>query len=300
MKYAVVDIGSNSMRMSAYDVEKTAFKTLFKEKIMAGLAGYVEHGQLSEAGIKRACEGLLEFKTTLDTLELEQVAVFATASLRNVCNTDEAVHRLQEATGLPVKVLSGEEEALYGYVGAMCDLDLQDGVFLDVGGASTEIARFEDGALRESSSYAVGSLKLYRDCVKNLLPGKGAIDRMGAALRRELPPDAFQGEKKPLSIACVGGSARAALKMARRQFDLPAGERRVSAEQLERLFDLLSQGDREAIDLILKTDPERIHTIIPGLMILRYVMKQFGAKEIVVSQYGIREGYLCQCVQRRM
>ena len=109
MKYAVVDIGSNSMRLSAYDVEKTTFKTLFKEKIMAGLAGYVENGRLSEAGIQRACEGLLEFKATLNTLELEQASVFATASLRNVCNTDQAVRRLRDATGLPVAVLSGQE-----------------------------------------------------------------------------------------------------------------------------------------------------------------------------------------------
>lgn len=300
MKCAVVDIGSNSMRLSAYDVDKTAFKTLFKEKIMAGLAGYVTNGQLSEEGIQRACEGLLEFKATLDTLELERVSVFATASLRNVCNTDQAVRRLQEVTGLPVEVLSGEDEALYGYVGAMCDLDMQDGIFLDIGGASTEIVRFGDGALQDSSSYSVGSLKLYRDCVKKLLPGKGAMDRIEHSLRRELPPDAFRVEKKPASIACVGGSARAVLKMAQRQFHLPGGQRQVSAQQLEELFDLLSKGDRKAIDLILKTDPERIHTLIPGMMILRYVVKNFGAKEIVVSQYGIREGYLCQRVQRVM
>lgn len=300
MKWAVVDIGSNSMRLSAYDVEKTSFKTLFKEKTMAGLAGYVEDGRLSEEGIARACDGLLDFKETLDTLELDHVSVFATASLRNVCNTDQAVRRLREATGLPVEVLSGEEEALYGYVGAMCDLNMQDGVFVDIGGASTEIVRFADGALQDSSSYAVGSLKLYRDCVKKLLPGKGAMDRMGETLRREFPSNAFQIQEKPRSIACVGGSARAVLKLARRQFGLSAGERRVSAEQMETLFDLLAKGDREAIDLILKTDPERVHTLIPGLMILRYVVKNFGAKEIVVSQYGIREGYLCQRVQCAM
>ena len=300
MKYAVVDIGSNSMRLSAYEVEKTSFKTLFKEKIMAGLAGYVENGRLSEAGIRRACEGLLEFRDTLRTLELEQVSVFATASLRNVSNTDEAVGCLREATGLPVEVLSGEEEALYGYVGAMCDLEMQDGIFLDIGGASTEIVRFADGKLRESSSYPVGSLKLYRDCVKKLLPSKGAVERIENLLRQEIPEDALQLENKPSAIACVGGSARAVLKLARRQFDLPAESRSVSVEQMEELFELLSKNDRNAIDLILKTDPERVHTLIPGLMLLRYIVKSFGAKEIVVSRYGIREGYLCQRVQSGM
>lgn len=248
----------------------------------------------------RACDGLLAFKETLDTLELDRVSVFATASLRNVSNTDQAVQRLREATGLPVEVVSGEEEALYGYVGAMCDLSMPDGVFVDVGGASTEIARFAGGELQTTSSYPLGSLKLYQECVKKILPGKGAMDQMGEALRRELPARVFREAGEARSIVCVGGSARAVLKLAGKKFGLPAQGRRVTADQMEDLFAFLTRGDRAAIDLILKTEPERVHTLIPGLMILRYIVKNFGAQEILVSQYGVREGYLCQRVQRKI
>ena len=89
MKQAVIDIGSNSMRLTVYETTPPQiFRVLFKEKIMAGLAGYVEHNALSPDGIERAILGLLSFRATLSALDIKAVAVFATASLRNVKNTE--------------------------------------------------------------------------------------------------------------------------------------------------------------------------------------------------------------------
>ena len=84
MKQAVIDIGSNSIRLTLYETEGQSFKILFREKIMAGLAGYVEDGKLSAEGIECACAGLLTFRKILQTLQIENVRIFATASLRNV------------------------------------------------------------------------------------------------------------------------------------------------------------------------------------------------------------------------
>ena len=91
MKQAVIDIGSNSIRLTLYETEQQRFKILFREKIMAGLAGYVEDGTLSAEGIECACTGLLTFRGILQTLEIDSVRVFATASLRNVSNTQQAL-----------------------------------------------------------------------------------------------------------------------------------------------------------------------------------------------------------------
>ena len=87
MKCAVIDIGSNSMRLTVYDAQKDSFKILFKEKIMTALAGYVEKGKLTQEGIDSACSALMEFRHRLDVLEIRDVYVFATASLRNISNT---------------------------------------------------------------------------------------------------------------------------------------------------------------------------------------------------------------------
>ena len=128
MKQAVIDIGSNSMRLSVYETTETGtFTILFKDKIMAGLAGYVEEGALSPEGITRAILGLRSFRGTLRALNIPQVAVFATASLRNIRNTAQAVAEIQRGTGFAIEVLSGEEEARLGYAGAMEELRLRCG-----------------------------------------------------------------------------------------------------------------------------------------------------------------------------
>ena len=82
MKQAIIDIGSNSIRLTLYETENQSFRILFREKIMAGLAGYVENGKLSAEGIECACAGLLTFRSILQTLEIGRVSVFATAFSR--------------------------------------------------------------------------------------------------------------------------------------------------------------------------------------------------------------------------
>ena len=297
MKQAVIDIGSNSIRLTLYAVEGRNFNILFREKIMAGLAGYVERGALSGEGVARAKSALLEFKRTLELLDIHRVAVIATASLRNVTNTDQAVRELQQATGFPVTVLSGQQEARLGYAGAMEELHLKSGVFVDVGGASTEVVAFQGGQVVDSASFAVGSLSLYRTCVKKILPGPGSLERIRHTLRREIDEKGLSPKEKRSPLVGVGGTARAVLKLARQRFELDEACCTVTRAQLDELAQVLTQGEREAVGLILKTAPDRIHTLVPGLMVLVHIIKAFHADELVVSRYGVREGYLCQMLQ---
>ena len=297
MKQAVIDIGSNSIRLTLYAVEGRNFNILFREKIMAGLAGYVERGALSGEGVARAKSALLEFKRTLKLLDIHRVAVIATASLRNVTNTDQAVRELQQATGFPVTVLSGQQEARLGYAGAMEELHLKSGVFVDVGGASTEVVAFQGGQVVDSASFAVGSLSLYRTCVKKILPGPGSLERIRHTLRREMDEKGLSPKEKRSPLVGVGGTARAVLKLARQRFELDEACCTVTRAQLDELAQVLTQGEREAAGLILKTAPDRIHTLVPGLMVLVHIIKAFHADELVVSRYGVREGYLCQMLQ---
>ncbi len=296
MKQAIIDIGSNSMRLTLYEIVEGDLKILFKAKNMAGLARYVEKGALSDEGIDRAVSGLLTFKETLASLEIKNVAVFATASLRNILNTDEAVASIRIATGYSVEVISGEMEAQLGYMGAMRELHLASGAFFDVGGASTEIVSFSEGIALASASFRVGSLSLYRECVKKILPGKGSQHRIRKQLKKEIDQKGLISFEKCDILAGVGGTARAVHKLCQRYYHLPLKGNRVTKEQLLGLSSLLCQGGRKATDLILKLEPERIHTIVPGVMILVHLFELFGAKEMVVSQSGVREGYLCQKV----
>lgn len=293
MKQGIIDIGSNSIRLTVYEVEGHAFRILFREKVMAGLASYVEDGALSAEGIESACSGLLEFRATLETLKIENVAVFATASLRNISNTEQALAIIHAATGFSVDVISGEEEALLGYTGVMEDLRIESGAFLDVGGASTEVVSFEEGIITNSASFPIGSLSLYKRCVKNILPGEGSLQKLQGAISQTIDPRENNISPRVLVVG-VGGTARATLKLARHCFNLPKNRQGITAEQLDELTAFLCSGTKDATNLILRHEADRIHTLIPGMLILQHAFHLFSAKQLIVSKYGVREGYLCQ------
>ena len=115
-KYAVVDLGSNTIRLSAYNVlDNGDFDLLFSEKEMAGLVSYVHGGVLSPEGIQRACGAIRDFQALLRQFDLDAPHVFATASLRNIRNTEEAVEQIRAATGVGVDVISGELDHIENY-----------------------------------------------------------------------------------------------------------------------------------------------------------------------------------------
>ena len=114
-----------------------------------------------------------------------------------------------------MEVISGYEEAMYGFSGAMCDVAATDGIFTDIGGASTEISIFCEGRIRSAESFPTGSLKLYRECVRNIVPGKGSMKRIGAQIEAQFKDRKFACEAASnVQMVCIGGTARAVLKLA--------------------------------------------------------------------------------------
>ena len=298
MKQAVIDIGSNSIRLTLYETDPAGFRILFREKIMAGLAGYVEEGRLSAEGIECACAGLMALKGTLQTLQIDNISVFATASLRNIGNTQQALAVICAATGYHVEVISGEEEALLGYTGAMQELHLASGAFIDIGGASTEIVTFDRGTPIDCSSFPIGSLSLYRSCVKKIIPGKKSLKRLHRAIHEMFDTGEGEIESRPLLIA-VGGTARAVLKLARYYYKLADSCHSITCEQMDELCRFICSGKKEASDMILKLEADRIHTLIPGMLIMQHVFHMFRAEQLLIGRYGVREGYLCQNILRK-
>lgn len=242
------------IHLTLYKTEGQSFHILFREKIMAGLSGYVEDGRLSAEGIECACAGLLTFRGILQTLAIDRISVFATASLRNISNTEQALSVIHAATGYFVEVISGEEEALFGYAGAMQELRLSSGAFLDIGGASTEIVTFDGGTPVNFASFPIGSLSLYRRCVKKILPGEGSLKRLWQEISQTIDLSEDVIASHPLLIG-VGGTARAALKLAQHYCKISDDCHSITAEQLDALCAFLCSGKKAASDLICGWKP---------------------------------------------
>jgi exopolyphosphatase/guanosine-5'-triphosphate,3'-diphosphate pyrophosphatase len=143
---AVVDIGSNSVRLVMYRIEGRAIWTVFNEKVLAGLGRDMgKGGKLSAPGVEQAVAALRRFQALLDAASVETVFVVATAAVREAKDGAAFVARVERETGLKVRVLTGPEEARYSALGVAAGLPQADGVVGDLGGSSLELVRIRPG-----------------------------------------------------------------------------------------------------------------------------------------------------------
>lgn len=294
MKCAIVDLGSNTIRLSLYNtLENGGFETLFSKKYMAGLAGYVSHGIMSNDGINQACAVLLDFKILLQQLGVNEMHVFATASLRNIKNTEKALETIERRTGLSVDVIAGSEEGILGYYGALYTTDLKNGIMFDIGGGSTEFVRVKNGKVKKSQSISIGSLNLFHNHVSGLWPDKKEQKAISKRIAKRL--DAVEYPKKsPEKVCCVGGTCRAILNIVNYHFNKQENNRIIKKEEFDKILKILTKRDTAARNYILKLCPDRVHTIIPGMLVVKEIMERLHCEELWVSRYGVREGYLCK------
>ncbi|MGN1385824.1 MAG: phosphatase [Bacillus sp. (in: firmicutes)] len=291
MLYGIIDVGSNTIRLNIYSYNDQKVQSLLHKKTMAGLAGYVSDGYLSEKGIKIACHALNDYKNILLNFNIDNIFAFATASLRNIINTDEVVRNIFEKTGLSIDVISGEEEAKLGYHGAAVHSSIDTGLFIDIGGGSTELVSFEDRKITRAVSLPIGSLSMYSKHVKKLFPKKEEIEEIRQTVLQELHKLGKEHHQKYESICGVGGTIRAAKKLHDNLFP-EQSEQPLQAENIQTLLQYLHKADKKMLRRILQTIPDRIHTIVPGLIILHLIAEHYGSQTITVSPFGVREGYL--------
>ncbi len=296
MLYGIVDLGANSIRLSIYRAENSRVVPLISKKETAGLSAYVVEGALSAKGIDVACQVLAGFRTILTNFGVEEMHVFATASLRNITNTEEAVEKIYKSIGIRVDVLSGGDEARLDYAGASHGAGIEDGILVDIGGGSTELTEFSKGTVISAASMPVGSLNMYvKNAQTGLIPGKVGTRAIRADVSVELDKLSFVCGEYP-TIYGVGGTIRATAKLANAMFELAPGNREITYDHLRDILRLFRGSKRLALDSILRVAPERVHTLIPGMTILKTVAKRFGGNVVVVSGYGVREGYLYERV----
>lgn len=294
MKYALIDMGSNTIHLCVYEVVGDKTLKLFQNKIVAGIASYVEEGCLSQNGIQAAVDALTSFNQILGLLDIEHVDVFATASLRNINNQEEVLTAITRQTGRQVEILSGSQEAILGYYGVVQEVHPQKGFLVDIGGGSTEITSFSQEGPSSSTSYPLGCLNLYKHNVNGyIFPTQKERDKMEddiAQTFRDVPQ--YTGKPGRGTLYAVGGTARAVRKLANHYFKNDRSNMLIQKKQIRELRKYLEKQGQSRINLIIRYCPDRFHTIIPGLMILEALMIRTGAGSIEVCSSGVREGYL--------
>lgn len=299
--YGVIDIGSNTIRMVVYQVEDGTLHPVLNKKYATGLVGYINSkGRMTQEGIRKAVEILEELRVVTDRIQLSAVFPFATASLRNCSNTDEVLNAIRQETGFTVRVLTGQEEATFDYYGALQSTPPDSGLLTDVGGGSTELVRFRDRQVLSTDSIPIGSLNLYNRFVSGILPTPSEVQDMKSNVVTLLEKQVSKSGLPSTPILCaVGGTARAVLKLYNGLTSQAKGNICYNATFFTDCLSLITTESKQFINRILKTAPDRIHTLTPGITILQTVAHTFGAPSVVTSSYGVREGYLYYLLKER-
>ncbi len=294
--WAVIDIGSNTIRLAIYSSAQGQPKAMLNKKYAVGLAGYVdESGRVRPEGIQVLLDVLLDIKTILEYIKPEKTFPFGTATLRNSANGPEIVELIRETCGFDVHVLTGEEEGVFSYRGALEGGIGDSGLLIDVGGGSTELTFFKNNEVIKAFSMPLGSLNLYKSFVDGLLPTPKESRKIRKVVRdrlREIPLSKDGLITQP--IYSVGGTARSALLLMRQKYSLEQSNEYTVA-QLKDFLSFAEQSPKELMRDILRIVPDRIHTMIPGLLIFSTIAKYYNSSSFITSKNGVREGYLmCQ------
>jgi len=289
-RVAIIDIGSNSVRLVVYDGAARLPAVLFNEKVMAGLGRSLsDTGAIDKAGLARARAALARFAALAREMQVSELRTVATAAVRDASNGGELI-RAAEALNLEVELLSGEEEAMASGMGVLSGIPEADGVVGDLGGGSLELVRVVAGTVTDRVSFPLGVLRL--GVIR--AEGKGALDRRVAKLFAD---SGWSGRGKGLPFYLVGGSWRALarLDMHRTGYPLPVVHQYPIA--LDRVGDLqriLAEIPKTELKAIPDISSARIPTLPDATALLLSVLRHLGSSGSLVSAYGLREGLLYQ------
>lgn len=298
MMYGVIDIGSNTIRLNIYHVYKSGFKLILKNKIPTGLANYIESGKMNKSGIELAGKVLKELRITCESLGIENILAFATAPLRNISNSEYAQKTIEDISGLKIDVISGEDEGTLSYKGAIYDVQLIEGLAVDIGGGSTELVFFEDEKIDYITSLEIGSLNTFNNFVSGIIPDKKELKLIKKKSEGEISKNISYKAKDKMKLVGVGGTLRACLKINNYLHDYDSSNNEITIKELDEILETLSGDFDKAKSILLRNVPERIHTLMPGIRILKTITKYFDINTIYVSEFGVREGFLAKYLEK--
>ncbi len=291
---AIIDIGSNSVRLVVFDGLDRSPTPAFNEKVLCGLGhGVVSTGKLPRGGVERALAALRRFRALTAIMGVADVRVIATAAARDASNGSEFLAAAGEALGgTAITLLSGPREAQLSAYGVIAGVAEPDGVVGDLGGGSLEIIDIRQGRTGVGVSLPLGGLALM-DASKQARKAAARIVR--DALARCDALDALAGR----TFFAVGGTWRsiAKLHMGQRGYPLMVMHGyAIPAREAAELASLIERTDANSLVAVASVNAARRPLLAYGAVVLDELIRRAKPSEIVISTYGVREGLLYEAL----
>ncbi|MGA8399618.1 MAG: Ppx/GppA family phosphatase, partial [Stellaceae bacterium] len=291
-RIAVIDIGSNSLRLVVFERFGATLLPLLNEKVMCGLGrGIVRTGRLNREGVELAYANIQRFVALARALGASHLMGIGTAAMREASDGPEFAAEIERQCGLPVRIVDGPEEARLSAAGVLAGIPGADGVVGDLGGGSVELVRIagSDGGqpvIGDGISLPLGPLRL-AEFADN---PRGLVD---AVKRHVASADLLRAARgKPLFL--VGGAWRAIARLHMEQAHYPLHiihQYTVHRRSAEAFLEILAGMSRRSLERITAVNRKRLELVPLAALILSELIAVGGAERIVFSAYGLREGY---------
>ena len=293
---AIIDIGSNSVRMVVYHALKRVPLPVFNEKYMCALGrGLARTGMLNPDGVKKAEIAIARFLVMAHRLQVASLDIIATAAVRDAKNGEAFVRGLEREHGITIRVITGEHEAELAAKAILASFHEPLGISADLGGGSMELAMVERTEIGARSSCHLGSLRLFD-------AAEGKREKMQELIRRELKEIGWLKNANPPCIYGIGGGFRALAKLHMVKTNYPLDlvheyvmSKRAVNQMCEKLV-ALSPAELQSLPGI---SAKRLQTIVPTALVLQQLLNVTGAHEVRFSVSGIREGFFFDLLESR-
>ncbi|MCW3798687.1 Ppx/GppA family phosphatase [Sphingomonas sp. BN140010] len=281
----IIDIGSNSVRLVAYGGSERVPSMLFNEKVMAGLGrGLAETGRLSEPAMALALEALARFRLLAREMKLKKLHAVATAAVRDATNGPEFLERAA-AAGITPELIPGEEEARLSALGVISAIPHARGVVADLGGGSLELTPVADGAPSPGVSLPLGVLRVGE---------QASAKALAATVRKGVTPELL-GAARDGNLYLVGGSFRAFAQLDLLLADHPlpiVHQHSMDPARVRDLRNLVRATSTDDLRNRVGLQSGRLQTLPAAAAILDALCRVLGARRVVTSAFGLREGIL--------
>ncbi len=286
---AVIDIGSNSVRLVVYEGLTRTQTPIFNEKILAGLGREVlTTGLLAADAVERALAALRRFRALCDAMGVGKVWAIATAACRDARNGPAFIERAEAACGAAITILSGRREAELSALGIISGIHKPDGIVGDLGGGSLELTDVRGHRAKGGTTLPLGGLALQDLSEKSLAKAEKIV-------RQKLGREAILKGGRGRDFYAVGGTWRSLARLHMWQtgypFHIMHGYTLAASEALE-FSRLVRRGDPEALSKIETVNAARRPLLAYAALVLEYVVRIAKPGRVIVSALGVREGLL--------
>ena len=299
---AIIDIGSNSARLVIYEkTSRYGFNLICdqKSKVRIGEGAYEKGGNLQPIGIKRAFLALKSFKDTIEKYKANKTICVATSAIRDAPNGKSFIEWIQKELKISIKVIDGKKEAYYGAISALNLLPFKDGITIDIGGGSSDMALIKNGHIVDTFSLNLGTVRLKELFFDKSIDTTQLENETKAYIQRELKR--LPKEFNHFRAIGIGGTARALSKGIMKTTKYPLDKIHAfcySFKEQKEYMENISFSKIKSLKAF-ELPKSRFDTIREGTLILYEILNHIEAKEVVTSGVGVREGlYLEQLLKR--